>query len=502
MNPSSIILRKQGGELVPLFRSNSGRSFGTRATPGAVTRFLMSPLVLAVLAIAFLVAWMLTHPIGAVHAASHIASSVGAHGFALAGVAGSLNVRELHAKRSNYATELRAIVDKAEKEGRGLNAEEEQRYTKLFNEVDEIRKSIERAEQMAELERTLADAESRNRPAAGAPGTAAAGEQRTSPLGTPEYRGAFASWLCKGQRGMTPEEQRALAVGSDTAGGFTTAAEQFIAELIKGVDNILWIRQLARKLSVPTAQSLGTMTLDADPDDADWTSELAVGAEDAAMAFGKRKLTPHPLAKFIKVSNDFLRQTLTGGESLVRDRLGYKFGVSQEKGFMVGDGIQKALGIYTASNDGIPTSRDVSAGNLATSPTFDGLLAAKYSLKEQYWNDKLRWVFHRDVMLKISQLKDNNGQYLWRESVRAGEPDRVLNTAVAMSEYSPNVLTTGQYVGAIGNFEYYWIADAYDLAIKRLDELFALTNQVGFIGRQSVDGQPVLAEAFARVKLA
>jgi len=38
------------------------------------------------------------------------------------------------------------------------------------------------------------------------------------------------------------------------------------------------------------------------------------------------------------------------------------------------------------------------------------------------------------------------------------------------------------------------------MSVQRLDELYAEANQVGFISRSQVDGQPVLAEAFVRVK--
>ncbi len=107
----------------------------------------------------------------------------------------------------------------------------------------------------------------------------------------------------------------------------------------------------------------------------------------------------------------------------------------------------------------------------------------------------------RDVLAVIAKLKDGEGQYLWRESVRAGEPDRLLNLPVMMSEYAPNTLTTAQYVGALGDFSHYWIADALDMQIQRLVELYAETNQTGFIGRKETDGMPVLAEAFVRVKL-
>jgi HK97 family phage major capsid protein len=219
------------------------------------------------------------------------------------------------------------------------------------------------------------------------------------------------------------------------------------------------------------------------------------------MAFGKRKMIPHPLAKLIKVSKDFLRMN-TRGESLVRDRLAYKNGIAQEKGFMTGTGVQQALGIFTASADGIPTTRDVSTGNTTTAPTFDGLLGAKYALKEQYRRSKsIRWIFHPDVLLAIAKLKDGNGQYLWKESVRVGEPDTILSIGLMESQYAPNTMTTGQYVGALGDWSYYWIADAMDFAIQRLDELYAATNQVGFICRSATDGQFTLAEAAVRVKL-
>jgi HK97 family phage major capsid protein len=40
------------------------------------------------------------------------------------------------------------------------------------------------------------------------------------------------------------------------------------------------------------------------------------------------------------------------------------------------------------------------------------------------------------------------------------------------------------------------------MQVQRLNELYAETNQVGFIGRLETDGAPVLEEAFVRVKLA
>jgi len=53
-----------------------------------------------------------------------------------------------------------------------------------------------------------------------------------------------------------------------------------------------------------------------------------------------------------------------------------------------------------------------------------------------------------------------------------------------------------------GDFSFYWIADALDMQIQRLDELYAESNQVGFIGRLETDGMPVLEDAFRRLQQA
>jgi HK97 family phage major capsid protein len=102
----------------------------------------------------------------------------------------------------------------------------------------------------------------------------------------------------------------------------------------------------------------------------------------------------------------------------------------------------------------------------------------------------------------ISKLKDGEGRYLWQQGLAAGQPDTILNLPVNESEYAPSTFTTGKYVGILGNFQFYWIAELFGMEIQRLNELFAATSQVGFIGRMWADGAPVLEEAFARVKLA
>lgn len=419
----------------------------------------------------------------------------------------SSKIADLKHKRAVLIASARSILDKAEKEKRELNSEEESQYESIWAEQTKLEEQIKREEVIAAAELALetTDPTRNDDPAKTDPKNdpATTTDKRIHPLAQPEYRDAFLEWLTSGNMEIPTsvrDDIRALQMDSGVAGGYLIAPQQFVTELIKKVDDLVFMRPLATTMQITKAESLGVPSLDADPADADWTVELATGSEDTAMALGKREFAPHPVAKRVKVSNTLLRYSPLNVEGLVRERLAYKFGITQEKGFLVGSGAMQPLGVFTASDDGIPTGRDVSTGNTTTEIQFDGLIEAKYTLKSQYW-PRARWIFHRDAMKQIAKIKDGEGQYIWRESVRQGEPDRILGFPQLMSEYAPNTFTTGLYVGILGDFSQYWIVDALDLQVQRVIELYAETNETGFIGRAETDGMPVLGEAFVRVTL-
>jgi HK97 family phage major capsid protein len=432
---------------------------------------------------------------------------------------------ELREKRANLATEARQILDTAEEEKRELEQEERERWDRLMDKINEMAGDIDRLERQEALDAELrSPVNVATRPEPGVEGRekglnfefVSRGLKEINqidpkwmereplwrelfPYATDEYRGAFRSWV-RGIERLRSEEIRALQVDSDTAGGYLVTPVQFVDRLIQAVDNLVYMRQWATVFSVPNADSLGAPSLDTDPADPTWTHELAIGSEDSSMAFGKRELHPHPLAKYIKISRTLLRK-VPDAEGLVRSRLAYKFAVVAENAYLNGDGSGEPLGVFTASDYGISTGQDVSTGNAETEIRFDGLIEAKYTLKPQYW-PKAKWMFHRDGVKQIAKLKDGEGQYLWRESVRVGEPDRILGLPVFMSEYAPSTFSTGEYVGILGDFSHYWIADSLAMEMQRLVELYAATNQIGLIGRLESDGMPVLEEAFVRVELA
>ncbi len=392
-------------------------------------------------------------------------------------------INEMKARKAQIVMESRALLDRVEAEKREFSAEERTSYDKMFADIGAINIKIKDEERLL-----LAEAEIRGFE------KAESGKVET----TPEERKvtAFRRFLITGESA----EYRALANDSDATGGYLHASEQFVARLIKGLDNSVFVRNYANVMAVTSSDSLGVPSLDTDLTDPTWTTEIAAPSEDTTMAFGRRELKPAQLAKSIKVSMKLLLTSALPIEGIIADRLAYKFAVAQENGFLNGSGDGQPLGIFTASANGISTRQDEATGNTAAAVSADGLINAKFKLAAQY-RKGARWIFHRDLIKMVSKLKDGEGQYLWSPGLVAGEADRLLGLPVDESEYAPSTIQSAAYVGALANWQYYWIAELQGLNIQRLNERFADTSQIGFYGRYYGDGAPVLESAFVRVKL-
>lgn len=395
----------------------------------------------------------------------------------------------------------RALLKEAEdlrKEHEGKEAwgkEVEEKFDRIMDDADKLQAQIERAqreEKAREWGKGIEDPAVL--PSTTDPNAKSALEQAQEV--------ALKSWskyIKAGYGALGAEGYKALQADNDTGGGFLLMPQRMVSELLQAVDDMVFVRQFARIERLTSAVSLGVPSLDTDLNDADWTAELTAATEDTALAFGGRELKPNPLSKLVKMSNRLIRMT-PNAEGVLRDRLAYKFAVTEEKGFLTGSGANQPLGVFTASAQGISTGRDVSTGNSSTAIAADGLIEAKYTLKAQYW-PRARWAFHRDAVKSIRKLKAGDGNYLMGP-LAVGIPPTILDIPFVVSEFVPNTFTTGLYVGILGDFSFYWIAESLDFSVQRLVELYATTNQTGFIGRQEVDGMPVLEEAFVRVTLA
>lgn len=390
---------------------------------------------------------------------------------------------ELKQERAKLTTDIRAMMDKyADKEMDGADKDSIAGMEKRFDEVTDI---IAREEKQLERERI-------------------AGEKEPDPENKPgkkdEVLAALRNYFITGNK-SDMEVYNAVSQSSPTDGGYLIPPEQFMTELIREIADMTFMRQRCRVLEpLRGAKSMGFPTRTSAMSSGAWGTEVSEVPEATNAAYGKREFKPNPFTALIKVSKTFIRN-FPSADSLIRADFAEYFAEEFETAYMTGDGANKPLGIFTASDDGIPTSRDVSTGNTATEIKFDGLIEAQMLVKSGY-QSRAEWIFHRDAVKQMRKLKGNDGQYIWQPSVQIGQPDMLFNKPVNMSEYAPHTFTTGLYVGFYGDLQYYWILDSLAMEIQVLNELYARNNQNGYIGRFETDGAPIQSAAFARVKLA
>lgn len=423
--------------------------------------------------------------------------------------------KQLYEARANLITEARTYLDANES---AWTKEHDAKYDAMISDSSDITAALSRRESLASqeakresAEQLAGDIETPKHGSKNGHQTQQVQIRTGNVAGKPRYESVNA-----GERGSIKyqadfekalsskagyENMAALQSDDFEQAGYLLAPEQMAAGILKEVDDICFVRKYAKIHTVLEASTLGIRRRTARASTFNWSTELVVSAGDSALRYGKKVLTPHPLTGQILLSRDLVRR----GGALVASEVTYELARNSaekmEDGYFTGNGAQQPLGVFTPSVDGISTSRDVQTGS-ATSITADGLIDAKYKLKGQYRNNSLgscRWLFHRDAIKIVSKLKDTTNQYLWLQSVREGEPDRLLNMPIDESERTPNTFTTGQYVGLLANWNFYEIADALDMEMQILFELYAQTNQIAYIGRIKTDGMPTLEEAFVRL---
>lgn len=461
----------------------------------------------------------------------------------------------LEARKKNLE-DARQVVLKAKNEGREMSGEEEQTYDKLFAAAAEQKKQHDKLQEIleaeAETERVL-DAQRPPVPLSGVERLAVADEfaelldkasdrgraflakclagteyaaesigdeypKSAQVIASDDYRYAF--WKRLSGKALTQNEKKLVSVGigglerdpfaekrSDLAsdvddqGGYLTAPIQFVSGIIAARDKASRFRQWARTFSVPGADKLGVRKRTAKASSYARGAEVQAPTADTALRVGQKELEPSYWTSKIIVSRDLLRRGAIAVESFVREQMDIDIREAKETEYFSANGNSAPLGLFVASADGISTARDVSTDNTTTAITFEGLYEAKYA-HFRYWGNTTRWLFHQDGHKQIAKIFDADGRPIWSESVRAGEPDRLLGFPAEIHEDVPNTFTTGLYVGILGNFEWYWIADSLLMEVQRLLELHSDTNQVGWTFRGKDDGMPILEEAFTRVQLA
>lgn len=385
-----------------------------------------------------------------------------------------LELRETRAKAWDAA---KAFLDSRRGNDGLISAEDTATYDKMEEEVINLGKEIDRLEKQAEIDLELSKPV--NTPIVNKPSQT--GEIKTG-RATDEYKEAFWSAM---RNKINYKVQNALEVGTDSEGGYLVP-DEFERTLIEALEEENIFRTLAKVITtssgdrkIPVVATKGT---------AAWVDEEGEITESDD-AFTQVSIGAYKLATMIKVSEELLNDSVFNLESYIAKEFARRIGTKEEEAFFKGDGSGKPTGIFNATGG---ASLGVTAAS-ATAITVDEVMDLFYSLKSPY-RKKAIFVMNDSTVKAIRKLKDGNGQYLWQPSITAGTPDTILNRPVKTSAYVPAIAAAAKTI-AFGDFGYYWVADRQGRSFKRLNELFAVTGQVGFMATQRVDGKLILSEA-------
>ncbi|MGN0753396.1 MAG: phage major capsid protein [Aristaeellaceae bacterium] len=361
-----------------------------------------------------------------------------------------------------------------------MTAEDAATYDRMVDDVDRMKKEIDRLERQEAIENEMNRPVSQpivNRPDDGQPR-----EKEKRGTATDAYKTAF--WNMVRAKAMSYEIHNALKIGEDDHGGYL-APDEFERTLVEALEEQNIFRQFAHVITtssgdrkIPVVASKGT---------ASWIDEEAAFPESDD-TFGMLSIGAFKLATTIKVSDELLHDSVFDVASYIAREFARRIGAAEEEAFFTGNGTGRPTGILNATG-----GAETGVTSVGANISFDDVIDLYYSLRSPYRRNAV-FMMNDSTVRALRKLKNGSGDYLWQPSVTAGTPDTILNRPVYTSSYMPTVAAGAKSI-LFGDMSYYWIADREGRTFQRLNELYAPTGQVGFLSFERVDGKLILPEA-------
>jgi len=310
------------------------------------------------------------------------------------------------------------------------------------------------------------------------------------------YKNLYPVYLRRDEKSLSPDEFKAMSVNVDPAGGYLVTP-QMSSRIVKRLFEADPLRQFASTETIST-DALEMMVED-DEADVGWEGETVAGRETGTPRLDKKRIPVHTLYAKPRATQQLLEDASINVETWLADKVGAKMIREEGSSFVTGTGILKPRGFLSYGNGTITgTVEQVNIG-AAAAITTDGLVSVKFSLIEQYLM-RARWFANRLTVSEIMQLKDGDGQYIWRPGLTEGTPAMLLGLPFHMSTTMPVVAANSLSI-AIGDWaEAYTIVDRLGISVQR--DPYTVKPFVEFYTRKRVGGDVVNFRALKIGKVA
>ncbi len=202
--------------------------------------------------------------------------------------------------------------------------------------------------------------------------------------------------------------------------------------------------------------------------------------------------TPHDLrawklASLFTLESSFVADAAFDVETYITNRLAKNFSRAEENAFLNGTGVNQPTGLL---HDTLGAETAFESASI----TYDDIIRLYFSVKPEYRKNAV-WMMNDETAMMLRTLKDNTGNYLWRDS-----DDTILGKKVVISEFMPNIAEGAKPV-LFGDFRYYWIVDRSPVTVRTLNEHFALLGQIGYLAYEFLDGKLIRREAVKTIRI-
>lgn len=421
---------------------------------------------------------------------------------------------ELRSEAAALLQQARDIKDAADNEERKLKPEERTKIDNLLKASDEALTDAKREERMAGLEGDVAPEERGRRlpePTV-VEDSDATEEERTAAemVNLAEYREAFYRYCRRGEGGLSSEqrnllyEARALVEGVDADGGYL-APEQLVINVEREAQDLQQLEPMCDVINT-TARRIGfNREDDAALAEWGWIEELEAKPESQP-SFDRYHINVQVAGGIIRVSDELLEDSQFGLEAYLATIAAERKVEIEETAYLAGTGDaappRMPWGVLTRINGEAGTPQRFPTSTVGDI-VGDDFLNVLYALPRRFRRNAA-FVVGSQVILAARLLKDGNQNYIWQPGLQAGEPDRLIGKPVIESPELAldNPVATGNDVGIVGDFSRYRILRRLQMQVKRLEELYAATDEVGFRFRWRVGADVRTVEAFRSLRVA
>lgn len=398
-----------------------------------------------------------------------------------------MNVIELKQERARLLTEERSVLESVQDRS-NLAPEVSEKFAKLDSSIANLDFQIRAAERQEAEARELADAQKQREIVE----RAKTDEKGIADLANKSFhgfiRGIKPSDLSPEERALYNEAlRRGQVVGTDSAGGYLTP-ENFSTEVIKTMKYYGGMMEAAKILNTNEGNPFHMTTRDSTSMKAVLIAE-ATAASTAALVYGRKTLDAFKYTTNVfTVSNELIQDSIVSAEQEIIEVSGEMFGRGFNEAFTTADGSSKPLGMI-AGLAALSSSAGIGkTGSSTTAITYADLVDLKYSVNKAYQGNA-KWMFNYLTEGVVRKLVDSQGQPIWSMgNIQNGSPDTILGNPYIINDDMASPAAAATPI-AFGDFKKaYTIRMVKGVGLRRLTELYATSDEVGFVSFMRADG--------------